>query len=140
MAFKSKRLLINQGTRQSKFIEDTKLPSSSGKPVMRTAKRLSAAEMDEKRARGLCFWCDEKFTPGHNCRGRKQLYFLEVEEEEEEWELNDGLSEEGAIDESALSPQMSVHALDGDYRTMRVKGGIKGKMVHVLILISYCHG
>lgn len=91
--------------------------------------------MDEKRAKGLCFWCDEKFIPGHNCWGRKQFYFLEVGEEEEEWEVSDGLSKEGAIDESTLSPQMSVHALDGtiDYRSMRVKGGIKRKMVHVLI-------
>lgn len=39
------------------------------------------------------------------------------------------------LEESALNSQMSVHALDDtmDYKTMRVKGSVKGKIVHVLI-------
>lgn len=43
--------------------------------------------------------------------------------------------EEENFEESALQPQMYVHDLDGtmDYRTMRVRGGVKGKMVHVLV-------
>ncbi|KAH0696512.1 hypothetical protein KY289_013994 [Solanum tuberosum] len=46
-------------------------------------KMLSAAEMDERRSKGLCFFCDEKYVKGHNCRGKKQLYLVEVVEEEE---------------------------------------------------------
>ena len=33
--------------------------------------------MDEKRAKGLCFWCDEKYGVGPRCRNRK-LFRLEV--------------------------------------------------------------
>ena len=33
--------------------------------------------MDDKRAKGLCFWCDEKFGMGHRC-GNKQLHRLEI--------------------------------------------------------------
>ncbi|KAH0747437.1 hypothetical protein KY285_009094 [Solanum tuberosum] len=39
---------------------------------------LTAAEMDEKRAKRLCFLCDEKYMPGHVCKSKKQLYLVEV--------------------------------------------------------------
>lgn len=45
-------------------------------------RRLTTAEMDEKKSKGLCFICDEKYVLGHNCRAKKQLYLVEVLEEE----------------------------------------------------------
>lgn len=36
--------------------------------------------MNEKRQKGLYFFSDEKFFPGHKCGRAKQLYLLEVEE------------------------------------------------------------
>lgn len=30
-------------------------------------KTLTSKDMDEKRSKGLCFWCDEKFVPSHKC-------------------------------------------------------------------------
>lgn len=44
--------------------------------------------MDEKRSKRLCFFCDEKYVLAHNCRDKKQLYLVEVLEEET-LELND---------------------------------------------------
>ncbi|XP_060170844.1 uncharacterized protein LOC132601798 [Lycium barbarum] len=103
-------------------------------------KRLSSSEMDEKRAKGLCFWCDEKFTPNHVCKKRKQLLILEVEEDIEEppepiYDLDELALMEESAQESELCPQMSAHALEGtvDFTTMRVKGSVKSKMVHVLV-------
>ncbi|XP_016544368.1 uncharacterized protein LOC107844474 [Capsicum annuum] len=58
---------------EQKKIKGSKIPG----------KRLSAAAMNEKRAKGLCFFCDEKYVQGHNCRSNKQLYMVEVEEVEE---------------------------------------------------------
>ncbi|KAK2979581.1 hypothetical protein RJ640_020073 [Escallonia rubra] len=37
-------------------------------------KRLSPAELSERRAKGLCFNCNDKFAPGHRC---KKLLLLE---------------------------------------------------------------
>ncbi|XP_016471483.2 uncharacterized protein LOC107793610 [Nicotiana tabacum] len=124
-----------QGVGSSRSVEGNKFLGSNGKSVVRGSKKLSTTKMDERRALGLCFWYDEKFVPGHNCRGKKQMYLLEIGEEEEDWDIAENFSEKENKEESALSPQRSVHALDGivDYRTMRVKGGVKGKMVHVLI-------
>ncbi|XP_049414740.1 uncharacterized protein LOC125877508 [Solanum stenotomum] len=44
-------------------------------------KLLTAAKMDEKRAKGLCFLCDEKYVRGHACKAKKQLFLVELCEE-----------------------------------------------------------
>lgn len=48
----------------------------------REPKKLSAEEIQHRRAHGLCFKCGEKFGFGHRCGG-KQLNFLDGDEEEE---------------------------------------------------------
>ncbi|KAH0679310.1 hypothetical protein KY284_020395 [Solanum tuberosum] len=35
--------------------------------------------MDEKRAKGLCFFCDDKYVVGHKCRSNKQIFLVERE-------------------------------------------------------------
>ena len=39
-------------------------------------KRLTPAQMDERRKRGLCYNCDEKWAVGHKCKNTK-LFLLE---------------------------------------------------------------
>lgn len=34
---------------------------------MNSTIKLSDAGLDEKGSKELCFWCDEKFVPGHKC-------------------------------------------------------------------------
>lgn len=46
-------------------------------------RKLTPAEMREKRQKGLCFFCDEKFVPRYKCNTSKQLYLLEVNEDPE---------------------------------------------------------
>jgi len=46
-------------------------------------KRLTWYEMQIRRAQGLCFNCDERFVPGHKCKG-PQLMLLEGSYEEED--------------------------------------------------------
>ena len=79
--------------------------------------------MQRRRAQGLCFSCDEKFTPGHRCR-KSQLLLLE--NEEEDGELPTNLEGE---------PEISLHALTGwsPHKTMRVKANIKSHELIVLI-------
>lgn len=48
-------------------------------------KKISYQEMADRRAKGLCFNCDEMFTPGHRC---KKLFFLQLAEED--WKVEDG--------------------------------------------------
>ncbi|PHT55201.1 ARF guanine-nucleotide exchange factor GNL1 [Capsicum baccatum] len=52
-------------------------------------RRLTSAEMNEKRAKGLCFFCDEKYELGHKCASKKQLYLIDVMDEDARDELED---------------------------------------------------
>ncbi|PWA47042.1 hypothetical protein CTI12_AA503080 [Artemisia annua] len=45
-------------------------------------KRLTEAELADKRSKGLCFKCDQKFGPGHQCASRS-LQVLLVDEDDE---------------------------------------------------------
>ncbi|GJX61542.1 ankyrin repeat-containing protein [Tanacetum coccineum] len=53
-------------------------------------KRMSEAKFANKNAKGLCFRCDGKFTPGHKCLEKSVqvmvIYDEETNEEEEEHE------------------------------------------------------
>jgi hypothetical protein len=42
------------------------------------AKELSWEEMHKRREKGLCFGCNDKFTPGHQCQNT-QVLFIEFE-------------------------------------------------------------
>ena len=46
-------------------------------------KLRSGSDFDERRTKGLCFWCNEKYEPGHKCRQR-QVYLMEINERSDE--------------------------------------------------------
>lgn len=89
-------------------------------------KRLTESEFAEKRAKGLCFRCDGKFTPGHRCPG-KTLQVLIISDEEEG---------EEAIDHAHLDTiKVSLNSVSGltPPHTMKVRGDMGGLQVGVLI-------
>ncbi|XP_055960653.1 transposon Tf2-1 polyprotein [Mercurialis annua] len=96
----------------------TTTPANNSGPKPSFIKRLSRPEMEERRAKGLCFNCDEKFEIGHRC---KKLFWLEVLVEEDEPD-----------DEE---PAISFHAISGTQttQTMQVEGIINGFPLLVLI-------
>lgn len=90
-------------------------------------------ELEEKKAKGLCFKCNEKYTRGHQCK-KKQLYALDGEQEDQELEqLQDEGEEESQEQNEEL--QISINALTGStsYRTMRIQGNFKKKLIIILI-------
>ncbi|PKI61860.1 hypothetical protein CRG98_017758 [Punica granatum] len=85
--------------------------------------------MDEKRAKNLCFWCDERFVPRHKC-SRRQAFLIEVEAVEEG---QDEVMKEEL--EETPSPHISLHALLGtrSCQTMRVVGIMGKRLLHILV-------
>ena len=77
-----------------------------------TTRMRSSSDFDERRAKGLCFWCNDKYEVGHNCR-RKQLYLMEVNEDSEDDNDQEGLWGDEKADEEEVNPQISVHAING---------------------------
>ena len=44
--------------------------------------RLMPQQLEEKRAKGICYSCDRKYTKRHKCV-EKNFFYLDCEEEEE---------------------------------------------------------
>lgn len=85
--------------------------------------------MKERRDRGLCYYCDDKWALGHRCRTPK-LFLLEGLKAEAEEEVFEDVQEELAIREEQTTNEegallgISLHAILGTPtpRTMRLWG------------------
>ncbi|XP_076921524.1 uncharacterized protein LOC143582964 [Bidens hawaiensis] len=97
------------------------------------AKRLTSKELEDKPSKGECFWCTERFVPGHRCKS-KQLMVIEVEEEE-------GMGQDESHTDTTTEPQISIHALTSvpSFSTMRVRGAIGTRPLHILIDSDLTH-
>ncbi|KAK9028932.1 hypothetical protein V6N11_026066 [Hibiscus sabdariffa] len=107
-------------------------------------KRLSDVEYHEKLKKGLCFRCDEKYSPNHRCNS-KQLNLLIVIVEDEDKDI-DGLSGEAPrsdIDhlqdpgqqEAEKLLELSLQSIIGftSKKSLKEWGAILGNKVIVLI-------
>ncbi|KAI0520439.1 hypothetical protein KFK09_007914 [Dendrobium nobile] len=88
-------------------------------------KQLTEKEIQEKRAKGLCFRCDEKYTPGHRCKDRtlQVLTVCDDEETEERGEEETEGEEELHLDFAEVSLNSVVGFTTN--HTMKVKGEIE---------------
>ncbi|GJU60642.1 retrotransposable element Tf2 [Tanacetum coccineum] len=77
----------------------------------RPRKQLTQQEMAEKRAKHLCFYYDQRYSPGHKCS------------------------------EEEVMPQVSLNAMNGvnSYQTMRVKGHVRRLVLHMLVDCGSTH-
>lgn len=114
-------------------------PSPSSFPI----RRLSPSEMDARRAKGLCFNCDDKFSPRHRCKAKQFLLLLTDSEDQpppaDLAVLEPSLLEPdpGSEDSPPLCEhfQLSRTALVGSLtpKTLRVQGMVRELVVTILI-------
>ncbi|XP_071927614.1 uncharacterized protein [Coffea arabica] len=104
-------------------------------------KRLSRAKMNKKRARGLCFWCDERFTARDRCEN-KQFHRLEVWDDTPDKKEPKTEGEEDAIDKGQLA-YISLNAMTNiavpNFMTMRVTGHVGKQSVNIFIDCGSSH-
>ncbi|KAK9058002.1 hypothetical protein SSX86_022842 [Deinandra increscens subsp. villosa] len=89
------------------------LPTPPVTQKLNSTKRLTRKEIEDKRSKGECFWCTEKFSQTHKCPN-KQLYTLEVVDGDE--------GDQNEVVTEPNEPQISIHAIMGStsFSTMRV--------------------
>ncbi|XP_012850824.1 PREDICTED: uncharacterized protein LOC105970535 [Erythranthe guttata] len=110
-------------------------------PSMSPNRRIPNQDLDERRAKGLCFWCDEKYSRDHHCPKRRQMYVMEIGDEEgspgSELESHSIITSEDKQEWEGDEPisHVSVHAITRahDFKTMRLKGSARGKTIRILI-------
>jgi hypothetical protein len=104
--------------------------------------RLTPQQLEERKAKGLCFNCDSKCSKGHKC-GEKKLFYIYCEEEEEQEQEQEPSQDENVdtIFSEELTPTISCNALAGinTPQTIKIKAYIKKKKVIVLIDSSSAH-
>lgn len=102
-------------------------------------RRLSEKELQEKRAKGLCFRCDEKWNIGHRCK-RRELSVLLIDDGEEDYSEGTGSEPppsptEELTNEVTIHPEVSLNSVVGlsNPRTMKLRGKVGESEVVVLI-------
>eukprot|EP00253_Pinus_taeda_P034002 PITA_34002 len=106
-------------------------------PSLPQPTRLTPQKLEEKRAKGICYSCDSKYTKGHKCAEKKLFYINSEEEEEKEQERSkeEDILQEQSLDEEQMNPTISCNALAGIItpQTIKIEGQIKKNKVIVLI-------
>ncbi|VYS48169.1 unnamed protein product [Arabidopsis thaliana] len=122
-------------TTPSRFSGDKTLNTATKAGETRRApyRRLTDVEANERRSKGLCFRCDERFHVGHKCR-LKELQVLMVSEGQEGNDLGDETEEvfSDAMAECAVLSRSSANGISSP-RTMKMRGMIQNVEVKVLI-------
>ncbi|KAJ0482832.1 putative nucleotidyltransferase, Ribonuclease H [Helianthus annuus] len=99
-------------------------------PAPNSIRRLSNTEARERREKGLCYYCDERYVPGHKCT-KPQLFMISDTTEDEEEQLVEASGEQT----EETQAEISFHAISGTIlpQTLRLSGRIKNKDVVVLV-------
>ena len=104
-------------------------------PTLPPTTRWKPQKLEEKRAKGLCYSGDRKYTKGHKC-AEKKLFYIDCEEEEEneqEYSKEEGIHHEPTLEEDEMSLTILCNALVGiTTQTINIEGNIKKKKVIVV--------
>ncbi|KAG9454443.1 hypothetical protein H6P81_007347 [Aristolochia fimbriata] len=111
-------------------------PAENPNPIRRNSgnfRRLSDTELQSKLERGLCFRCDERYSPGHRCRS-EQLQFLLVNEDDVDGEdLQTTDCEAIATEDSPV--ELSLHSVAEltAAHTIKFRGRLQEKEAIILV-------
>lgn len=105
-----------------------------------TTRRMSDAEWQQRKEKGLCFRCNEKYTVGPQCKNR-ELRVLLVQEGEREDGEGGGLQEDDDPIDVAEKVELSLNSVVELTKsgTMKIKGTVKQKEVTILIDCGATH-
>lgn len=104
--------------------------------------KITQAQAEERRRKGLCYSCDSKWTRGHVCAVPK-LFLIEAVEEEagnQSKDLDKGEEDKGEFFLEEF-PEISLNAITGapSPRTMRIIGILKHQVAVILIDLGSTH-
>ncbi|KAL4575487.1 hypothetical protein LXL04_022332 [Taraxacum kok-saghyz] len=73
-------------------------PPSAHSPL--PIKKLNPAEMQKRRAKGLCYYCPAVYKPGHQCTPPK--FLLLQSEKDPQWPYNLGLEDKACFEDGSI--------------------------------------
>lgn len=102
----------------------------------KSTRRFSYEEMQDRKAKGLCMFCEEPYSPGHHLKHKRtQIFTMECEELESDEGIHNDLQEVCPDETSENHPVISLNALDGltTFNCMRVVGQCGKRKLFILI-------
>jgi len=110
------------------------------KPTINPTIPIRNKELDETRAKGLCFWCDEKFIPKYKCKNKRLYSPCIVGDEDDEVKHNNGFKKETFIHEQ-ITPHISINTLEVviSFLTSRVSGQVDKHPLFILVNSGSTH-
>lgn len=115
----------------SPFVSSPPTLSSAASNV-RPTRQLPKRELDERRRKGLCYWCPEKYTPGHRCQD-SHVFSLVITEEEDQYE--DAVGDVQPIVDGAIN---AIEGRENTY-TLKLLGRIKHHQIIILLDTGSTH-
>ncbi|XP_070005478.1 uncharacterized protein [Nicotiana sylvestris] len=97
-------------------------------PDPRSRRMISPEEMQAKRAQGLCYFCNNKYRPGHRCSLPKQIFIMDLE-------YTEGNIEKDPVKSEGTSPTKEWTVPDRDplFFSLCALSGLKGaQTIHVI--------
>lgn len=110
-------------------------------------KRITQAEATERRQKGLCYHCDERWAKGHVCKSPKLFMIDQVFprkdyefHHEEREEVTEGHDVSGVMEEPD-DPLITIQALTGGTSTssLRLIGSLNGYKISLLVDTGSTH-
>ena len=113
--FKHKSSITAKGGSQSPNVAPLSLPRV-------LIKKMTIEELNEWKKKGLCFKCNEKFSPGHRC---KRLFLIQASFGDNDEDVEMEIVGDDAVEQIETAPAISFHAMVGTQtsETMLVMGG-----------------
>jgi hypothetical protein len=104
--------------------------------------KLIWAEMVDHQLKGLCYNCDEKYSPWHKCNEHK--LFISISKDDidgkTQEEVTPIIMEVSLLDQEGEEPQISLHSLDiYSPQTLKLVGYKKQRKVIILMKSSNTH-
>ena len=101
---------------------------------MRPTMSIRNKELDERKANGLCFWCDERLVLDHKCKNKK-LYSLYIVDDDGK-EVEDGHN----IVKKKPNPEkvthiISINALEGviGFHTLMITNKVDKHPIFIIV-------
>ena len=121
-------------TNQTMYRSSATLPTQVTTTSLLSINRPWDVERQARRDKGLCFHCNEKFSPGHRCKS-STLALMELTDEDTK--VGEGLEidEPEATHTQGDLAEISFHAILGKTigTTMKIQGTLRGYQVLILI-------
>lgn len=114
-------------------------PNSNGNTRNPNNKNMSAAEIQLRRDKGLCYFCDEKFSYTHKCPNKHKFMMLQLTDDEDNEEVDENKEPQNTTPEQQMNKgdehQLSLNAMKGGMGkgTIRFSGRIGPIQIQVLL-------